>query len=104
MRPARGPALGKAPLPVTATVLSAILHVVLAVAFVLCARAWSQSQPKTYVVNLVPAVAAGGSPHGRTTPVPPPRPVALPPPAPMRPTELPQRVAAREAAAPRTRA
>src|SRR5437879_148476 len=64
MRPARGPALGKAPLPVTATVLSAILHVVLAVAFVLGARAWSQSQPKTYVVHLVPAVAADGSPQG----------------------------------------
>src|SRR3989442_961770 len=91
MRPARGPALGKAPLPVTATVLSAILHVVLAVAFVLGARAWSQSQPKTYVVNLVPAVAAVGSPQGRTTPVLPPRPEEIARPEPTRPTELPQR-------------
>src|SRR5881397_1187304 len=65
MRPARGPALGKAPLPVTATVFSAILHVVLAVAFVLGARAWSQSQPKTYVVNLVPADAAAAATPGR---------------------------------------
>src|SRR6267143_3312486 len=74
MRPARGPALGKAPLPVRAAVPSAILHVVLAVAFVLGAREWSQSQPKTYVVNLVPAVAAVGVPQGRTTPALPPRP------------------------------
>ena len=29
------------------------------------ASAWSRSQPKTYVVNLVPAVAAVGSPQGR---------------------------------------
>src|SRR5207245_916476 len=100
MRPARGPALGKAPLPVTATVLSAILHVVLAVAFVLGARAWSQSQPKTYVVNLVPAVAAVGSPQGRTTPVLPPRPEEIARPEPTRPTELPQRETARETAAP----
>src|SRR3989442_9431402 len=100
MRPARGPALGKAPLPVTATVLSAILHVVLAVAFVLGARAWSQSQPKTYVVNLVPAVAAAGSPQGRTTPVLPPRPEEIARPEPTRPTELPQRETARETAAP----
>src|SRR5213593_629704 len=100
MRPARGPALGKAPLPVTATVLSAILHVVLAVAFVLGARAWSQSQPKTYVVNLVPAVAAVGSPQGRTTPILPPRPEEIANPEPTRPTELPQRETARETAAP----
>jgi len=88
------------PLPVTATVLSAILHVVLAVAFVLGARAWSQSQPKTYVVNLVPAVAAVGSPQGRTTPVLPPRPEEIARPEPTRPTELPQRETARETAAP----
>ena len=100
MRPARGPALGKAPLPVRAAVLSAILHVVLAVAFVLGARAWSQSQPKTYVVNLVPAVAAAGAPQGRTTPVLPPRPEEIARAEPTRPTELPQREATRETAAP----
>jgi len=100
MRPARGPALGKAQLPVTAAVLSAILHVVLAVAFVLGARAWSQSQPKTYVVNLVPAVAAVGAPQGRTTPALPPRPEEIARPEPTRPTELPQRETTRDTAAP----
>jgi len=64
IRPARGPALGKAPLPFTATLVSGLLHLVLAVAVVLGARVWSQSQPKTYVVNLVPAIAAVGSPRG----------------------------------------
>jgi TonB family protein len=100
MRPARGPALGKAPLPLTAAVVSAILHVALAVAFLLAGRAWSQSRPKTYVVNLVPAVAAVGSPQGQPTPALPPRPEEVAPAQPARPTELPQREAARETAAP----
>lgn len=102
MRPARGPALGKAPLPFTATVVSGILHVVLATAVVLGARAWSQSQPKTYVVNLVPAIAAVGSPQGQTTPVPtlPPRPEEVARPEPPRPAELPQRETPRTTTAP----
>ena len=100
MRPARGPALGKAPVPFTATVVSAILHVVLAVAFIVAAREWSQSRPKVYVVNLVPAVAAVGSPQGQTTPTPtmPPRPEEAPRPAPPRPAELPQREPVRDTA------
>src|SRR5882672_5287735 len=102
MRPARGPALGKAPLPVTATVLSAMLHVVLAVVFVLAPHVWSTSQPKTYIVNLVPAVAAVGSPQGQTTPALPPRPEEVAPALPARPTELPDRaMAPRPSAAPR---
>src|SRR5436305_13557044 len=100
MRPARGPALGKAPLPITATVLSAMLHVVLAVVFVLAPYVWSPSQPKTYIVNLVPAVAAVGSPQGQTTPTLPPRPADVPRTEPARPAELPQRDAARPIAAP----
>jgi protein TonB len=100
MRPARGPALGKARLPFAATVVSTILHVALGVAVVLTARAWSQSQPKIYVVNLVPAVAAVGSPQGQTTPTLPPRPAELPRPEPARPVELPQRDAARPTTAP----
>lgn len=100
MRPARGPALGKAPVPVTATVVSALLHVALAVALVLAARAWSQSQPRTYVVNLVPAVAAVGSPQARPAPALPPRPEELVQPERPRPTELPQREVARETAPP----
>jgi TonB family protein len=105
MRPARGPALGRTPLPLTATVVSGILHVALAVAFVLGARAWSQSQPKTYVVNLVPAIAAVGAPQGQTTPTPPPptlppRPEEVARPEPPRPAELPQRETPRSTAAP----
>jgi TonB family protein len=102
MRPARGPALGKAPLPFTATVVSGVLHVALAAVVVLGARAWSQSQPKTYIVNLVPAIAAVGSPHGQTTPIPtlPPRPEEVARPEPPRPTELPQRETPRSIAAP----
>lgn len=102
IRPARGPALGKAPLPFTATFVSGILHVVLAVAVVLGARAWSQSQPKTYVVNLVPAIAAVGSPQGQTMPAPtlPPRREEVARPEPPRPAELPQRETPRSTAAP----
>ena len=77
-----------------------MLHVVLAVAFVLAPHVWSPSQPKTYVVNLVPAVAAVGSPQGQTTPALPPRPEEVAPALPARPTELPQREATRETAAP----
>src|SRR3989442_8958815 len=91
MRPARGPALGKAPLPFTAAVVSAFLHIVLAVAFVVAGRAWTHSQPKIYVVNLVPAVAALRAPQAQTTPVLPPRAEEAPRPEPTRPAELPQR-------------
>jgi len=106
MRPARGPALGKAPVPFTATVVSGILHVALGVAVVLGARAWSQSQPKTYIVNLVPAVAAVGSPQAPATPAPtlPARsediPKPEPKPEPTRPAELPQRETPRTTTAP----
>lgn len=103
MRPARGPALGKAPLPFTATVVSALAHVTLAVVVVLAARAWSQSQPKAYIVNLVPAVAAVGTPQGQTTqptPTLPPRVEEPPRREPPRPTELPQRETPRPTAPP----
>ena len=104
MRPPSGPALGKARLPVTATIFSAVLHGSLAAGVVLSAGYWATEKPKTYVVNLVPAVAAVGSPQGRAeappAPTPPP---ALPAraeevtrPAPSRPAELPAREASRE--------
>jgi TonB family protein len=104
MRPASGPALGKARFPITATILSAVLHGSLAAGVVLSASLWATEKPKTYVVNLVPAVAAVGSPKGRAeappAPTPPP---PLPPraeevtrPAPSRPAELPAREAPRE--------
>ena len=96
LRPALGPALGKAPFPFTATVLSALLHVTLGVGIVLGARAWAAHQPKLYIVNLAPAIAAVGAPPGEAD-VPPP---ALPPrdaerPRPPAPMELPQRETAR---------
>jgi hypothetical protein len=100
MRPARGPALGKAPLPFTAAVVSAIAHVALAVVVVVAARFWTQSQPKTYIVNLVPAVAAVGAPQGQATPTLPPRPEEVARPEPPRPRELPQRETPRETAPP----
>jgi TonB family protein len=99
-RPARGPALGKAPMPLRATVVSAILHLALGVAVVVGARVWSHTQPKTYVVNLVPAVAAVGSPQGQSTPTLPPRAEEPPRAEPTRPAELPQREPARSTAAP----
>jgi protein TonB len=110
LRPRSGPALRPAPLPVTAALLSAILHGALAAAVLVSAHVWATAQPKTYVVNLVPAVAAVGSPQGRPS-LPPrveepsrttrPRPTDLPeretpraaPPAPTPPPDLPPRAA-----------
>jgi TonB family protein len=96
LRPRTGPALRTAPLPVTAAVLSALLHGTLALAIVLAATVWSKSQPKTYVVNLVPAIAAVGTPQGR--PAAPPRAEEPPPRVAPRPAELPERPAPRAAA------
>jgi TonB family protein len=100
LRPGRGPALRNAPLPLTATIVSAVLHASLLVGVILGARAWSQAQPKTYIVNLAPAIAAVGSPQGKASPTLPPRPDDLPRPAPSRPTELPQREESRPPALP----
>jgi TonB family protein len=89
LRHQKGPALRGGPLPVTATVLSVLTHLLFAVTIVVFATRWSAREPKTYVVNLVPAVAAVGSPQGRTAL--PPRAEELPPrPAP-KPSELPER-------------
>jgi protein TonB len=65
---------------------------------VLAARAWSESRPKTYIVNLVPAIAAVGLPQGRAAL--PPRPEELARREPARPTDLPQREVARATAPP----
>src|SRR5947207_5680071 len=90
LRHQKGPALRGGPLPVTATLLSVLTHALLAVGIFVGATQWSARQPKTYVVNLVPAVAAVGSPQGR--PGLPPRAEELPPPRPTpRATELPER-------------
>jgi TonB family protein len=89
LRHQRGPALRGGPLPVTATLLSLLSHGLLAAGIFFAATQWSAHAPKTYVVNLVPAVAAVGSPQGQ--PSLPPRADEVPPrPAP-RATELPDR-------------
>jgi protein TonB len=108
-RPRLGPALVRDRVPMAALACSALLHGALVVVIVLAGHVWRSTQPKAYIVNLVPSVAAVGSPQGRgTTPQPtPPRPVeptprtetprpapSLPerePARPSRPTELPER-------------
>ena len=95
-RLALGPALGRAPLPVGTIILSALVHVLGLAALLLTASIWREAQPKTYVVNLVPAIAARGVPRGQATAPPPtlpPRPAELTPPVKTAPTELPQREA-----------
>lgn len=90
LRPRSGPALRPAPLPVTATLLSAITHGALAAIVIVGAHVFARAQPKMYVVNLVPAVAAVGTPPGRTAM--PPRAAEPPPPVTRRtPSELPER-------------
>ncbi len=84
-----GPALRGGPLPVTATLLSLLTHAALGVAIFLAATTWAARQPKMYVVNLVPAVAAVGSPQGR--PSLPPRPDDTLRVTPRSPSELPER-------------
>jgi protein TonB len=89
-----GPALGRAPIPVTAIVVAAIVHGALAAAVIIGGSVWAARQPKTYVVNLVPAIAATGVPDARRTPTPTPPPTrpdeaaARPP---TRPADLPAR-------------
>lgn len=94
-RPSLGPALGRRRLPFGTLVLSAVLHVLALGALAVTAALQYEPQPKTYVVNLVPAVAAVGRPQGRpSAPVLPPRPSDVTPaPTKTAPTELPQREA-----------
>ena len=92
-----GPALKRARLPMRGLALSVLLHLALAVVIVLAGHVWRTTQPKTYVVNLVPAIAAVGSPQGqRRPPEPAPPRVATPaPPAPTPAPALPEREPAR---------
>jgi protein TonB len=96
-RPSLGPALGRARLPVGMIVFSTVLHAVAIGALIAGIAVWHEAQPKTYVVNLVPAIAAVGRPQGRASVPPPslpPRPSELTSPAAKStPTELPQREA-----------
>src|SRR2546428_2872478 len=67
-----GPALRRLRVPFGPLALSTIAHIVLIVGVVVGATIWRTAPTKTYVVNLVPAVAAVGVP--RPEPVLPPRP------------------------------
>src|SRR3989442_4434737 len=67
-----GPALRRFRVPFGPLALSTIAHIVLIVGVVVGATIWRRAPTKTYVVNLVPAVAAVGVP--RPEPVLPPRP------------------------------
>jgi protein TonB len=95
-----GPALRRVRVPFGGLALSALLHVSLAAMILLAGHAWRASQPKTYVVNLVPAVPAIGSPQSRATetatpaPALPEREPARPVERPTRPTDLPERTRA----------
>lgn len=90
-RPSVGPALRKAPLPLTGTLVSALVHVGLVVLVVVGAAVWRAHQPRIYVVNLVPAVAAVGAPQARPAALPPRVEEPVPPAAKTGPAELPQR-------------
>jgi len=107
-RPRLGPALRGARVPFGGLVLSTLLHAALATMILLAGHAWRASQPKTYVVNLVPAIAAIGAPRTRApettvphdptpagpTPSLPEREPTRAPERPARPTDLPARAPA----------
>jgi len=109
----RGPALRRLRVPFGGLLLSALLHGALAAIILLAGHAWRATQPKTYVVNLVPAVAAIGTPQTRAPATTTPQEPKPAPPAPSlperepvraperaaRPTELPARPASRESLA-----
>jgi TonB family protein len=93
-----GPALRLSPIPLAGLTLSAFLHAALIVAAVIAVNALKESQPKVYVINLVPAIPAIGRPEGRSTTAAPTtaRPELPPPSPPARDTttpELPSRTA-----------
>ena len=99
-----GPALRRAQMPVGGLVLSALLHGVLVAVIFVAGHVWRANQPKTYVVNLVPAIAAVGSPQGRAN-VPEPTLPRVNDPTPPRPTPapaLPEREPSRAPERPRT--
>jgi protein TonB len=66
VRPRSGPALRRSRVPVNALVISLVCHGALVAAVLVAGHVWREAQPKAYVVNLVPSIAAVGSPQGRT--------------------------------------
>jgi len=101
-RPLLGPALGRSRLPLGTILVSAVLHLLAVGALGLAAVLWQDPPQKTYIVNLVPAVAAIGRPQGQASaPALPPRPSEVTPaPTKTTPKELPQREAHAPPAAP----
>jgi protein TonB len=101
-RPSLGPALGQSRLPLGTILVSAVLHLLALGALGVAAMVWQDTQSKTYIVNLVPAVAAVGRPQGKASaPALPPRPADVTPaPTKVTPKELPQREARASAAPP----
>jgi periplasmic protein TonB len=104
-------------LPVGGAAVSLVIHAVGLGVLIAGTALWQTERTKPYIVNLVPAVAAVGVPHGKPdAPPAPPRPAAPPappapravetpappaPPAPRSaPAELPRRQPVREAPAP----
>lgn len=83
-----GPALRRVHVPFGPLALSAAAHAALVIALVAAAILWPAQKTKTYVVNLVPAVAAIGAPQGRPKPADLPPRATTPPPADT-PRELP---------------
>jgi TonB family protein len=100
-----GPVLRREPPPLGTVLASGAVHTSVLAGLFIAGTIWQDAQPKTYVVNLVPAVAAVGTPEGRPEPVPTARPPE-PPPAPRPPAkpepaaELPSRPAPREVTPP----
>lgn len=99
-----GPALRGARVPVVPLVLSAGLHAAAILAMIAAALVWRSAPPKAYVVNLVPATPAVGSPRAPERPAPPtparveepkapPAPRTPPPPKDLPPREEPVRAA-----------
>src|SRR5262245_33713942 len=81
--PRVGPALRQFQVPYLPLAVSATLHGALIIVILALAAAWHVAPQKTYVVNLVPAVAAVGRPVDPPTrpaeTAPPPKPRELPP-------------------------
>jgi TonB family protein len=88
-----GPALRRLRLPVRSTVVSVVFHAAFAAAVLWGNAVWGDIEPKPVIVNLVPTVAAVGSPQG--SPGLPPRREDLPPLRPT-PTDLPSREPSRD--------
>ena len=91
-----GPALRRRRLPMAALTVSALGHGLLAGALAVAIIWGGWRAQKVYVVNLIPSIAAVGSPTGAPTPTLPPRPAPV---APTRPAE-PIRPEPREARTP----